>query len=1512
MRQKHFLSVFLTFLTLMFFSYLQAWGETSTLTFTAACGGSGTADDNVAWTVTSDGTESTFDNTKGIHYGTGSAKVQYIRLSTNEITGTITQVVVNASTASGVSATASVTVGGAAFGGDAQSLSTTATDYTFTGSASGEIIVTITKPSNAAKALYCKSVAVTYSTSGSGSGEPVSCAVPTFSPAAGAVVSGTNVTITSATEGATIYYTTDGSNPTTSSATAQPIAINAVTTIKAIAVKDGLNNSTVATATYTVLLPKTIAQVIPTTTNETEEFLLNDVTVTYAYGSNVYVKDATGYLLIYSSISGATNGKILQGLQGKAKLYNGLPEVSTVTKAPTINEGLTVDPEELNAYPTDADLNKYVTLEDVTFASAATLSGSVTNIDGTFKGMTLIIRNTFKLNQSLESGISYRVVGIVQKYNTNYQLYPISFEEIIEEGAPEAPTFSVAGGTYTSVQSVELSCATEGAAVYYTTNGDTPDNTSTLYSSPIEVGENMTIKAIAIKDEKESSIASAIYVINLPENEEVRKTWNLSTDSYVSDPEPTADLIQWTATYVSMKNERTGTETAVNNYIPTAKTSTRFYSGNKLTITPNGKTITSIVFTATSDSYATALANSTWTNASAVAVGSTVTVTPTDGENAVSAVIGGTCGFTAVQVNYITDTRASAGLSWSTDAVELTLGEAFSAPILNNPNSITAGEISIESSNTSLATVSAGIVSLVENATGTATITASFAGNALYKATEVSYTIKVNKPLSHWASVYTSNVTLSTEGGTSASAAKVIFDETEGGYDAIKAGTGSVSGAVKITVPAQATTLHYHAYGWNGEAVTLDITAPTGVTVTPASQAIASNSGIKSNSPFTLAEGSTPQTDAYYAVSLSGNTEEIELTFTATGGKRFILFGVNQEGGIVPVLDRIEISGDLTNKSGYKAGDDLNMEGLTVNAIYTLNEVEQDPVDVTEDVEWSYDALVENQTEVTVTATYGEKHAQKTITGLEVASADPKIYVDKLSVNFGTVAPNASVDAQTITVTLTNVAAATATLGGTNPEAFRISKTTLVDGDQIEISVVSTATIGSYSAKLTISDNAETAEAKTLNLSLSVEDVETAVSTTSKWVAATDADLVDGAEVLITGVKDEVTYAMGQQNNNNRAAVAATVSEGVLTPGEGTMSFTLVAQDGGTFALRTSNGKYLYAASSGNNYMRTQDDIDENAKWKITATSASAEGSSNRHLMRFNGTSSLFSCYSSGQTAIALYVPAGPATYTITYDLNGGEGTISSQDVEEGQSVVLADKPAYAGYYFMGWQDESGNSYKAGKEIQVNADMTLTAQWEELGEYKRTVTAGNFGTICLANPVYEGCIENAEVYKVISFSSLSKDGLILELVDAMEAGKPYFFISKTTEIKFSYSTEHSAEASNENGLYGTIDGTTVDGEGYYVLQSNELRETTGGAINLSANRAYLKMAEVPLYGSASSQTPADSPRRRVIRVQQSANTATGCEDVQGNNLQAAKVIEDGHVYIIREGKTYNAQGQLIR
>ena len=78
-------------------------------------------------------------------------------------------------------------------------------------------------------------------------------ATPVFSLASGAVDSGTTVTITCSTEGVKIYYTTDGTEPTASSTEYKAaISITEAVTLKAIAVKDGMNDSTVASASYTI------------------------------------------------------------------------------------------------------------------------------------------------------------------------------------------------------------------------------------------------------------------------------------------------------------------------------------------------------------------------------------------------------------------------------------------------------------------------------------------------------------------------------------------------------------------------------------------------------------------------------------------------------------------------------------------------------------------------------------------------------------------------------------------------------------------------------------------------------------------------------------------------------------------------------------------------------------------------------------------------------------------------------------------------------------------------------------------------------------------------------------------------------------------------------------------------------------------------------------------------------------------------------------------------------------
>ena len=79
------------------------------------------------------------------------------------------------------------------------------------------------------------------------------------------------------------------------------------------------------------------------------------------------------------------------------------------------------------------------------------------------------------------------------------------------------PTFTPAAGTYTSVQNVTISDSTSGPTIYYTTDGTTPSQSSTKYTSPLTVSSSETIEAIAAASGfSNSAVGSAAYTINLP------------------------------------------------------------------------------------------------------------------------------------------------------------------------------------------------------------------------------------------------------------------------------------------------------------------------------------------------------------------------------------------------------------------------------------------------------------------------------------------------------------------------------------------------------------------------------------------------------------------------------------------------------------------------------------------------------------------------------------------------------------------------------------------------------------------------------------------------------------------------------------------------------------------------------------------------------------------------------------------------------------------------------------
>lgn len=236
-----------------------SYGETATLRFTKACRGSGTDSQNNTWTITSDSKESVFDKEKGIHYGTSSAAVSFIKATTSSFVGTmITKIVVNASAAGAGSPKVSCKVGGEAFGGE-QSLGTANAAYTFTGMAKGDIEVVVSKKSTK-KALYLLSVEVTYVKSskefttlsfGEGlNGKTYNCTV-------GDAFAAPTATLTPAVEGAKITYSSDKPEVATVDASTGAVTLGTTEGTAVITASyAGNDRYEKSTASYTINLTK--------------------------------------------------------------------------------------------------------------------------------------------------------------------------------------------------------------------------------------------------------------------------------------------------------------------------------------------------------------------------------------------------------------------------------------------------------------------------------------------------------------------------------------------------------------------------------------------------------------------------------------------------------------------------------------------------------------------------------------------------------------------------------------------------------------------------------------------------------------------------------------------------------------------------------------------------------------------------------------------------------------------------------------------------------------------------------------------------------------------------------------------------------------------------------------------------------------------------------------------------------------------------------------------------------
>ena len=175
--------------------------------------------------------------------GTGD----YIQIKTNEKPE---NVVIGVKMIGGAN-TSYITVKGSA---DGETFSDVET-LTISGLQNSELTLT-TKKAFKSSDRYVRLVFTYGSNVGVGPIKITNIAAPTFSPVAGSYTSTQNVTLSCATEGTTIYYTTNGSAPTSSStAYSSAISVSETTTINAIAYKSD-NSSVVSSATFTIVPPR--------------------------------------------------------------------------------------------------------------------------------------------------------------------------------------------------------------------------------------------------------------------------------------------------------------------------------------------------------------------------------------------------------------------------------------------------------------------------------------------------------------------------------------------------------------------------------------------------------------------------------------------------------------------------------------------------------------------------------------------------------------------------------------------------------------------------------------------------------------------------------------------------------------------------------------------------------------------------------------------------------------------------------------------------------------------------------------------------------------------------------------------------------------------------------------------------------------------------------------------------------------------------------------------------------
>ncbi len=326
---------------------------------------------------------------------------------------------------------------------------------------------------------------------------PSTVATPEIAPATGTYYESQEVTITCATDGATIYYTIDGNDPTTgSSEYTTPFTVDATTTVKAMAVKTDWLDSSIAESVIT------IEEIIVPTGMIISEYIegsSNNKAVEIYNGTGADV-DLTPYTVRLASNGGDWgNTSDMQGTLASGDVY-------VIANASADASILAIADETSNVTYFNGDdavgLFYNGILIDV-FGTPTVDPGSTWEVAGD-TGATA--NHTLVRKMTVTQGTTdWTASAGTSPEDSQWIVYPSdTFSYLGSHTEPmevvASPVISPNGGNFENPIDVTLTCETAGASIYYTTNGDTPTDASTLYSAPFSLSADATIQAIAMKE----------------------------------------------------------------------------------------------------------------------------------------------------------------------------------------------------------------------------------------------------------------------------------------------------------------------------------------------------------------------------------------------------------------------------------------------------------------------------------------------------------------------------------------------------------------------------------------------------------------------------------------------------------------------------------------------------------------------------------------------------------------------------------------------------------------------------------------------------------------------------------------------------------------------------------------------------------------------------------------------------------------------------------------------------